>query len=709
MKARVKNNKNILLSVGIITKNEEKNLPNCLEGLKPLLMAIPSELIIVDTGSTDRTKEIARKYTSKVYDFKWINDFSAARNETLKHASGEWYMYLDADEWIEDCRDLIAFFSNKSELARYNSASITIRSFIDKNMTEQSDFYAPRIARRFPDTIFVGRVHEYIKIRYQPRKYINCVARHFGYVSDNGKVLDKSKRNLPLLLESLDDPATDLPHAYTQIAKEYIIHGDIDKAMEYQRKGIDSLKPNSIPERCALYHELVRLLCSQDKWDEALQMAQEYFSGKKTIYSTDVDIHLFLAIAWQNKNDPVKEQAELETYFRLRQLAEQKALDTADLLAASLCYTTTGFTNLAYFLYALLINETEPVKALENLEKIQGWNKVDPKVYIEMENSCVIAAKAWDWYPNHYDVISNDEEWGFQRREKMMEIWKDYPESHDSMAQAIIKLDIQDDPFLLEVRLQQNMPGALEALEGMLPTMPATPDETKLLYYAMKGNLDIDPFISRIDADELQDYIEVIDAWEDAPQVITHYYQTYPNPSSLRGLRWKCTLLEHILLQSNVTDEVVLGNYVSYYQSMTVLARALYKEPSEEALSIIPHVHRFAIYMGRAEAARRANKMAECVQYMVDAANEYPIMKHLVQAQIEAIRQDMNEALQKEQNRDAERVSLYLQIKEKLRVLIEAGDFDNAAQILEQYQKLNPTDEAISYFWQKINNPVKPS
>lgn len=709
MKARVKNNKNILLSVGIITKNEEKNLPNCLEGLKPLLMAIPSELIIVDTGSTDRTKEIARKYTSKVYDFKWINDFSAARNETLKHASGEWYMYLDADEWIEDCRDLIAFFSNKSELARYNSASITIRSFIDKNMTEQSDFYAPRIARRFPDTIFVGRVHEYIKVRYQPRKYINCVARHFGYVSDNGKVLDKSKRNLPLLLESLDDPATDLPHAYTQIAKEYIIHGELDKAMEYQRKGIDSLKPNSIPERCALYHELVRLLCSQDKWDEALQMSQEYFSGKKTIYSTDVDIHLFLAIAWQNKNDPVKEQAELETYFRLRQLAEQKALDTADLVAASLCYTTTGFTNLAYFLYAILINETEPVKALENLEKIQGWNKVDPKVYIEMENSCVIAAKAWDWYPNHYDVISNDEEWGFQRREKMMEIWKDYPESHDSMAQAIIKLDIQDDPFLLEVRLQQNMPGALEALEGMLPTMPATPDETKLLYYAMKGNLDIDPFISRIDADELQDYIEVIDAWEDAPQVITHYYQTYPNPSSLRGLRWKCTLLEHILLQSNVTDEVVLGNYVSYYQSMTVLARALYKEPSEEALSIIPHVHRFAIYMGRAEAARRANKMAECVQYMVDAANEYPIMKHLVQAQIEAIRQDMNEALQKEQNRDAERASLYLQIKEKLRVLIEAGDFDNAAQILEQYQKLNPTDEAISYFWQKINNPVKPS
>ena len=326
-----------------------------------------------------------------------------------------------------------------------------------------------------------------------------------------------------------------------------------------------------------------------------------------------------------------------------------------------------------------------------------------------MENSCVIAAKAWDWYPNHYDVISNDEEWGLQRREKMIEIWKNYPESHDSMGQALAKLDIQDDPFLLEVRLQQNMPDALETLEETLPTMSVTPYEINLLYYAMKENLDIDPFISRIDADELQDYIAVIDDWENAYQVITDYYQNYPNPPSLRGLRWKCTALEHILLQADVTDEVVQQNFISYVQSMTVLARALYKEPSEEALSIIPHVHRFAIYMGRAEAARRANKMAECVQYMVDAANEYPIMKHLVQAQIEAIRQDMNEALQQEQNRDAERASLYLQIKEKLRVLIEAGDFDNAAQILEQYQKLNPTDEAISYFWQKINNPVKPS
>ena len=709
MKARVKNNKNILLSVGIITKNEEKNLPNCLEGLKPLLMAIPSELIIVDTGSTDRTKEIARKYTSKVYDFTWINDFSAARNETLKYASGEWYMYLDADEWIEDCRELIAFFSNKSELACYNSASITIRSFVDEEMTEKNDFYAPRIARRFPDTIFVGRVHEYIKVRYMPRKYIDCVARHFGYVSDNGKVLNKSKRNLPLLLESLNDPNTDLPHAYTQIASEYVIHGDLDKAMEYQRKGIDSLEPDDIPERCALYHELVRLLCSQEKWDDALQMAQEYFAGKKTIYSTDVDIHLFLAIAWKNKNDPVKEKAELETYFRLRQLAEQKALDTADLLAANLCYTTAGYSNLAYFLYAMLIDETEPVKALENLEKIRGWNKIDPSIYIEMESSCVIAAKAWDWYPAHYDVISNDEEWGSQRRLKMIAIWKDYPESHQLMAEALAKLDIKDDSFILETRLQQNSPDALEALEAMLPTMPATPYEINLLYYAMKGNLDIDPFISRIDADELQNYVTVIDTWENASQVITVYYQNYPNPPSLRGLRWKCTLLEHILLQADMTDEVALGNYISYCQSMTVLARALYKEPSDEALSIIPHVHRFAIYMGRAEAARRANKMAECVQYMVDAANEYPIMKPFVEAQIRGIQEDMSMALQQEQNRDAERASLYLQIKDKLRVLINAGDLDNAAQILEQYQKLNPTDEAISYFWQKINNPVDPS
>ena len=86
--------KYIILSIGMIVKNEEKVLGRCLESLQPLMKQIPSELIIADTGSTDSTVEIAKKYTDNVFHFEWINDFAAARNSTLEKARGQWFLLM---------------------------------------------------------------------------------------------------------------------------------------------------------------------------------------------------------------------------------------------------------------------------------------------------------------------------------------------------------------------------------------------------------------------------------------------------------------------------------------------------------------------------------------------------------------------------------------------------------------------------------------
>lgn len=84
------------LSACLIVKNEEAYLEQCLNSIKDLV----DEIIVVDTGSSDRTKEIAKSFEAKVYDFVWCNDFSAARNESLKHATGDWILVIDADETL---------------------------------------------------------------------------------------------------------------------------------------------------------------------------------------------------------------------------------------------------------------------------------------------------------------------------------------------------------------------------------------------------------------------------------------------------------------------------------------------------------------------------------------------------------------------------------------------------------------------------------
>ncbi|MBS3100698.1 glycosyltransferase family 2 protein [Candidatus Woesearchaeota archaeon] len=86
------------ISLCMITKNEGRYLEQCLNSVGE----IADEIIIVDTGSTDKTKEIAKKFKAKIIDFKWIDDFSAARNESLKHATKDWILVMDADEVIEE-------------------------------------------------------------------------------------------------------------------------------------------------------------------------------------------------------------------------------------------------------------------------------------------------------------------------------------------------------------------------------------------------------------------------------------------------------------------------------------------------------------------------------------------------------------------------------------------------------------------------------
>lgn len=81
-----------------IAKNEGKRLGKCLDSIDDIV----DEFVVVDTGSTDNTKEVAYRYTNKVYDFKWINDFSAARNFSFSKATGDWIIWLDCDDWFRE-------------------------------------------------------------------------------------------------------------------------------------------------------------------------------------------------------------------------------------------------------------------------------------------------------------------------------------------------------------------------------------------------------------------------------------------------------------------------------------------------------------------------------------------------------------------------------------------------------------------------------
>ena len=82
----------------MIVKNEEATLAACLASVADLV----DEMIVVDTGSTDRTRDVAGQGGARVVDFAWVDDFAAARNESIRHATGDWIFWLDADERLDE-------------------------------------------------------------------------------------------------------------------------------------------------------------------------------------------------------------------------------------------------------------------------------------------------------------------------------------------------------------------------------------------------------------------------------------------------------------------------------------------------------------------------------------------------------------------------------------------------------------------------------
>lgn len=194
------------LSLCMIVKNEAENLEACLRSVRPVI----DEIIVVDTGSTDGTRTIARRMGARVYRFRWCNDFSAARNESIRHATGDYILWLDADERVDEPEIKKIAILKKMLPPRGDRAFYAL---VNSESPEGTTlFYQLRIFPRVEGAAFEGKVHE--QIFYRLRKIgiefikTDVVIRHTGYHEVASK-LEKSKRNLEILEKELEsDPGS---------------------------------------------------------------------------------------------------------------------------------------------------------------------------------------------------------------------------------------------------------------------------------------------------------------------------------------------------------------------------------------------------------------------------------------------------------------------------------------------------------------------
>lgn len=218
------------LSVCLITKNEEKNILRCLNSIEK----IADEIIIVDTGSTDNTINIAESFQkAKIYNYEWDNDFASARNCSLSHVTKKWIFFIDADE--ELVGDDIPLLKKLIKKEKKEAISFRLINILDG--VECSNTYTVRFFKKRKEYKFEGKLHEQITPSIYKRNGPDCIREtnirlyHYGYDKNLVDVSSKIQRNLKIL-HSFDEKDKD-GFYYYNLGTEYYRCEDYKNALNY--------------------------------------------------------------------------------------------------------------------------------------------------------------------------------------------------------------------------------------------------------------------------------------------------------------------------------------------------------------------------------------------------------------------------------------------------------------------------------------------
>ena len=200
-----------LLSIGIIFKNEMRCLERCVKSLQPLRDAVPCELVMADTGSDDGSRDVAAKYADILFDFPWIDDFAAARNAVIDCCCGEWYLSIDADEWLDaNITQLVSFLTHRDQWI-HPLCGLMLRDYFTPELDEHNDFLALRMALLSTGIRYEGTIHEHWNLPYPVYGLGHTLLHHDGYVDHTPNWnKEKHERNMKPLREELAKNPDDL-------------------------------------------------------------------------------------------------------------------------------------------------------------------------------------------------------------------------------------------------------------------------------------------------------------------------------------------------------------------------------------------------------------------------------------------------------------------------------------------------------------------
>lgn len=676
----------MMLSIGMMVKNESKYLRQCLESLQPIRDAVNSELIIVDTGSTDDTVEIAKEFTDKVYFHDWNNNFSEMRNITISYSKGEWFLVIDGDEVISNPNGIIQFFSSK-EYKKYNTACISVKniSSID-NKENYSILVSPRLFRKDGDFRFEGAVHNQPKFKH-PILMLNSELLHYGYINNDKELMErKFQRTATILKNELKNDPENIYYLF-QLSVSYGMHGDIEEALEpvYNAYNIIKTKKLNLKNYIYVFGQLAKTYLKNGRYKEVEKVCLEAIKEVDNY----IDLYFYLAKAqfMMSKN----EQA-IENYNIYLEKVRNYNISKATQNITIVNDTLGKYENAYLDLITLHDRKGEFEIALEFAKKIMSNNILDSALnliiilYVKLGKFNELRG----YYENeilikHIELenkfLNSLEQYLIKTNSKIRKkINKDFSvgnSQYSLLNKFRIVSEHEHEDFIKKIK---------EFDFNRLPNYYGD-----LLYYLLSKKVSIEKFLNRTNDFKIKSYFNFLfSKYDDLGIIIYEYFEKFKNSEMIFDIvRIKRILATYALKSNSINDsqyKEIFDNYLEYgcyyleqvYNSNVIENELMHCIKDEEDL--------FLMYMHLAKKYKKDK--AQYLKNLRMALHSCKYMKKGIQMLGEEVSQDLA------QNSD-EMESYRKKVKEAIAEMINNNNLMDAITCIAEYEEIVKDDSEI--------------
>ncbi|QUH19019.1 glycosyltransferase family 2 protein [Alkaliphilus sp. B6464] len=687
------------VSICMMIKNEEKNLHRCFESIKPVIDSGLAELIVIDTGSEDRSIEIARQYTEKVYEHPWTNNFSEMRNISISYAKGEWIWIIDADEEIENPKEMIKLFKN--DLSKYNTISVKIKNYMKTPVVDKETKYAiSNFNRGFRNTVdfeYKGAIHNQPMYK-NPILSTNVIFGHYGYIwEDKEFVKKKFDRTAGILKKELEKNPENIYYQF-QLAVSYSTL-DIEQGLMEISKAYELVKKLPYRERgkyIYVHGTYAKIASENRKHSEIIEICKEGLS----ITQDYIDLWFLLGISYSAINDydnainAFKEYLKCNDRFEKTLLSKDPALtfyyfddETKELALYNIAsiYVKKKEHDIALEYINMMKSSDLKSVAVINLGICENMEYVLSDYFKEIYKEEDIRLKFINTFENQRLTI--EQKMIFSNR--ISDFYSINGEESDSYYLLnLIRIHISNDKPLNEDIIEE----VLNLNYNELPYYYGD-----IIVYIIMNDLPIDSFGYIGSVEQVNEFLKyAINNYENMHEKIIHYLYKNENTEHISNLRYWIVLARHVLLAEEMNYDKHMKLFERYVDNGTCYIKSIY-HPNVLKEELIYDVkndeHRFFLFLLKANKVKEKN-MKEYIQYLRKALKVYP-MRTGIEILMQEIENDHSQS-----NPEMELLKKHL--KDNINLMIETNMIKEAEELIRQYEEIIPEDVEVLLFKSEI-------